>query len=232
VAHERILVVEDETDLQQVIRYNLRREGYRVSVAATGTEGLDCARHEKPDLILLDLMLPDTDGLEVCRRIRQDPGVGATPIIMVTAKNEETDVVVGLGVGADDYISKPFSVKELIARVRAVLRRGGHEVNDASQRPVRRGALEIDPARHEVALDGEDVRFTATEFRLLHYLASHPGRVYERDTLLRRVLGDDAIRIERNIDVHIRAIRKKLGAHRDMIETVRGVGYKFRDRGR
>lgn len=232
MSNERILVVEDERDLREVLAYNLSREGFRVSVASTGSDGLQRARSEKPDLILLDLMLPDVDGLEICRLVRQDPDISRTRIVMLTAKSEETDIVVGLGVGADDYMPKPFSVKELVARVKAVLRRGGHGTEEADRRPVRRGVLEIDPARHEVLVDGEPARFTATEFRLLHFLASRPGRVYERDTLLRRVLGDDAIRVERNIDVHIRSIRKKLGEHRDLIETVRGVGYKFRDSAR
>lgn len=229
MTRERILVVEDETDLREVLSYNLTREGFKVSSAGDGGEGVRTALEEKPDLILLDLMLPDVDGLEVCRRVRQDPNIGATPIIMVTAKDEETDVILGLGVGADDYIAKPFSVKELIARVKAVLRRGNQTVDDDPRKPLRRGAIKIDPGRHEVQVDGEPIRFTATEFRLLHFLAARPGRVYERDVLLRRVLGDDAIRVDRNIDVHVRAIRKKLGEHRDVIETVRGVGYKFRD---
>jgi len=229
MTRERILVVEDEADLREVLSYNLSREGFKVSTASDGGEGVRAALTEKPDLILLDLMLPDIDGLEVCRRVRQDPNVGATPIIMVTAKDEETDVILGLGLGADDYIAKPFSVKEVIARVKAVLRRGHASVDDDPRRPLRRGAIKIDPARHEVEIDGETLQFTATEFRLLHFLAARPGRVYERDVLLRRVLGDDAIRVDRNIDVHIRAIRKKLGEQRDVIETVRGVGYKFRD---
>jgi two-component system alkaline phosphatase synthesis response regulator PhoP len=227
MSRERILVIEDEADLREVLTYNLTREGFKVSAAADGGAGLELARETKPDLILLDLMLPDVDGLEVCRRVRQDPTLGTTPIIMVTAKTEETDVVLGLGIGADDYVSKPLSVKELIARVNAVLRRQTHVVDDDTRRALRRGPLKIDPARHVVELDGDDVRLTATEFNLLHFLAARPGRVYERDTLLRRVLGDDAIRVDRNIDVHIRSIRKKLGAHRELIETVRGVGYKF-----
>ncbi len=231
MARERILVVEDESDLREVLSYNLSREGFHVLAARDGGEGIRTAREKKPDLILLDLMLPDVDGLEVCRRVRQDSSIAGTPIIMVTAKGEETDVVLGLGVGADDYVAKPFSVKELIARVKAVLRRGASPEEEDERRPLRRGPILIDPARHEVSVDDEPVRFTATEFRLLKFLASRPGRVYERDVLLRRVLGDDAIRVDRNIDVHIRAIRKKLGPHRDLIETVRGVGYKFRDTG-
>jgi two-component system phosphate regulon response regulator PhoB len=229
MVRERILVVEDEGDLREVLAYNLSREGYRVSVAASGARALEAVRKEKPDLVLLDLMLPDLDGVEVCRRIRQDPGAGATPIVMVTAKSEESDMILGLGVGADDYVTKPFSVKALLARVKAVLRRGGASEPDPSPRAVRLEGLEVDPARHEVRVDGDSVHFTATEFRLLHFLASRPGRVFERETLLRRVLGDDALRVERNIDVHIRSIRKKLRGHRNKIETIRGVGYRFRD---
>ncbi len=229
MGHEHILVVEDEADLREVMAYNLRREGFQVRPAADGETGLRYALTDKPDLILLDLMLPDMDGLEVCRRVRGAPAIAGTPIIMVTAKGEESDVVLGLGVGADDYMTKPFSVKELVARVKAVLRRGHLAPEGEDRRAVRSGPLEVDPARHEVRVDGEIVRFTAAEFRLLHYLACRPGRVYERDTLLRYALGDDALRLERNIDVHVRAIRKKLGRHRDLIETVRGVGYKFRD---
>ncbi|MDA1193763.1 MAG: response regulator transcription factor [Planctomycetota bacterium] len=226
----RILVVEDEPDLREVLKYNLTREGYRVLTAADGATGLRLAREEKPDLILLDLMLPDLDGLEVCRRLRGDQSIGGTPIIMVTAKDEEADVVLGLGLGADDYIPKPYRMKEVVARVGAVLRRGSHDADDDPRQPLRRGPVRIDPARHDVEIDGVSVAFTATEFRLLHFLASRPGRVYERDTLLRRVLGDDAIRVDRNIDVHVRSIRKKLGPHRDIIETIRGVGYRFSDR--
>ncbi len=228
---EHILVVEDERDLCEVLAYNLRREHFQVSTARTGRDGLEAARSGKPDLILLDLMLPDLDGLEICRLVRQEPRISATPIIMLTAKGEETDIVVGFGVGADDYVPKPFSVKELIARVKAVLRRGSSQADEAPQRPVRRGAIEIDPARHEVRVEGEPVEFTATEFRLLYFLASRPGQVYERDTLLRRVLGTEAIRVARNIDVHIRSIRKKLGEQRNVVETVRGVGYRFSDAG-
>lgn len=229
MTRERILVIEDEADLREVLAYNLKREGFQVDSAGSGQGGLAKARERHPDLVLLDLMLPDLDGLEVCRRLRQDDELSTTPIIMVTAKGEETDIVVGLGVGADDYLAKPFSIKELIARVQAVLRRRNHGKEDEDRRRLRRGAIEIDPARHEVLVDGEQVRFTATEFRMLHFLALRPGRVYERDSLLRHVLGDEDFRVERNVDVHIRSIRKKLGEHRDAIETVRGVGYKFSD---
>jgi DNA-binding response OmpR family regulator len=228
MAYERILVVEDEGDLREVLAYNLTRERFRVSTARDGVSALDIARKTRPDLVLLDLMLPDLDGLEVCRRLRSDERLTRTPIIMLTAKGEESDIVLGLGVGADDYVTKPFSVKEVVARVQAVLRRRTPE-EGASARNLERGPLRIDPERHEVHLDGESIRFTATEFSLLHFLARRPGRVWSRDDLLRRVLGEDVIRLDRNIDVHVRSIRKKLGEHRELIETVRGVGYRFAD---
>jgi len=228
MAYERILVVEDEGDLREVLAYNLTRERFRVSTARDGVSALDLARKTRPDLVLLDLMLPDLDGLEVCRRLRSDERLTRTPIIMLTAKGEESDVVLGLGVGADDYVTKPFSVKEAVARVQAVLRRRAPEEGDTA-RCLERGPLKIDPERHEVWIDGSSVRFTATEFNLLHFLARKPGRVWSRDDLLRRVLGEDVIRLDRNIDVHVRSIRKKLGEHRELIETVRGVGYRFAD---
>jgi DNA-binding response OmpR family regulator len=229
VKTEKIVVIEDEADILEVIEYNLRREGFDVIPSQSGEDGLDKVESAAPDLILLDLMLPEIDGIELCRRLKSDPLTVGIPIIMVTAKGEESDVVLGLGVGADDYITKPFSPKELVARVKAVLRRGRLRVDtDRKDRIVRDGVV-VDLKRHEVKVDGESVSFTATELRLLHFLASHPGRVFTRDHLLSRVIGEDAIVIDRNIDVHIRAIRKKLGAHRDLIETVRGVGYRFRE---
>jgi DNA-binding response OmpR family regulator len=229
MTRERILVVEDEGDLREVLAYNLTREGYRVSTASGGARALDLVRRERPDLVVLDLMLPDLDGLEICRRIRREAEVAATPILILTAKSEESDVILGLGVGADDYVTKPFRVRELVARVKAVLRRASGGPAEIGERPLRFGKIEIDPAKHDVKLDQERVHFTATEFRLLYFLASRPGRVFERDVLLRRVLGDDSMRVERNIDVHVRSIRKKLGDHRELLETVRGVGYRFRD---
>jgi two-component system phosphate regulon response regulator PhoB len=226
---EKIVVIEDEPNILEVLAYNLKREGFQVVAVEDGEEGLTLVRQEAPDLVLLDLMLPGLDGIEVCRRIKTDPVTRSTPIIMVTAKDEESDVVLGLGVGADDYIAKPFSPRELIARVQAVLRRGPRrEEMDADERLVR-GGLVIDAVRHEVLVNSEPVGFTATEFRLLHYLASHPGRVFTREQLINRIIGDGALVTDRNIDVHIRAVRKKLGDYRDMIDTVRGVGYRFRD---
>jgi len=226
---ERILVIEDEEDLVEVMSYNLRREGFEVRAARSGLDGLDRARRDGADLVLLDLMLPDVDGLEVCRRLRRDPSTARVPVIMVTAKGEESDIVLGLGVGADDYIPKPFSPRELVARVKAVLRRGPVRGEEGPTERVVRGPLVVDAARHEARLDGALLTLTATEFRLLHFLAAHPGWVFTRDQLLRRVMGEHVILVDRNIDVHVRAIRHKLGDHRELIETVRGVGYRFRD---
>jgi DNA-binding response OmpR family regulator len=229
VKTEKIVVIEDEADILEVIEYNLRREGFDVIASQSGEDGLEKIEKASPDLILLDLMLPEIDGIDLCRRLKSDPLTATIPVIMVTAKGEESDVVLGLGVGADDYVTKPFSPKELIARVKAVLRRGQlRDDSDRKGRVVRDGVV-VDVKRHEVKVDGAAVSFTATELRLLHFLASHPGRVFTRDHLLSRVIGEDAIVIDRNIDVHIRAIRKKLGDHRDLIETVRGVGYRFRE---
>ncbi|NNE43660.1 MAG: response regulator [Gemmatimonadetes bacterium] len=229
MAKERILVIEDEPDIAELIEYNLVREGYWVSVTADGEEGFDRVVSDSPDLVMLDLMLPGTDGLELCRRLKEDPVTREIPIIMVTAKTEESDVVLGLGVGADDYVPKPFSPKELVARVRAVLRRGKVRVEATGKERIRRGELSVDAVRHQVKLHDRDVPFTATEFRLLHMLASHPGRAFTREQLLSRVIGESAAVTDRNIDVHIRTIRKKLDDHRDLIETVRGVGYRFRE---
>ncbi len=227
---ERIVVIEDETDILEVIAYNLKREGYDVVTSTSGEDGLDKIEKTKPNLVVLDLMLPEVDGIELCRKLKSDPVTQAIPVIMVTAKGEESDVVLGLGVGADDYVTKPFSPRELTARVKAVLRRSKTRTEvDRRERVTFEGVI-IDPQRHEVKVDGESVALTATEFRLLHFLASHPGRVFTRDHLLTRVIGEDAIVIDRNIDVHVRAIRKKMGARRDFIETIRGVGYRFKDR--
>ena len=225
----KIAVIEDEPDILELLEYNLTREGFTVVSATNGDEGLRTVVKEAPDLVLLDLMLPGLDGIDVCRQLKTDAATQNIPIIMVTAKGEESDVVLGLGIGADDYVTKPFSPKELMARVRAVLRRGKVKPSAGSERLSFDGVV-VDPVRHEVLVDSNEVGFTATEFRLLHLLASHPGRVFSRDQLVSRVIGEGAAVIDRNIDVHVRAIRKKLGAYRDVIDTVRGVGYRFRDR--
>ena len=229
VARKKIVVIEDEPDIQEVIDYNLTREGYTVITADSGDEGVRKVVNEAPDLVLLDLLLPGLDGIEVCRKLKMDPVTQKIPIIMVSAKGEESDVVLGLGVGADDYVTKPFRPKELVARVRAVLRRGVLQDDEARSERLVRGGLVVDAARHEVKVDGQSVTLTATEFRLLHLLASHPGRVFTRDQLVTRVIGGGAAVIDRNIDVHVRSIRKKLGEHRHLIGTIRGVGYRFQD---
>lgn len=225
---ERILVIEDEPDIAEVVQYNLEREGFRVVAATDGEEGLALVHKEFPDAILLDLMLPKLDGLEVCRRLKADPHLRSIPVIMVTAKGEVNDIVAGLEAGADDYVTKPFIPKVLVARIKAVVRRGTWDDERPHERLVL-GSVIVDAKRHEVRVEGEPVTLTATEFKLLHYLASHPGRVFTRNHLLDRVMGGDAALVDRNIDVHVGAIRRKLGAYRDLIETIRGVGYRLRD---
>ena len=227
MSRTRIVVVEDEPDILEILGYNLRREGYEVQSAPDGTSGLSLIRREKPDLVLLDLMLPGIDGLEICRTLKNSSETADTLIIMVTAKGEESDIVLGLGAGADDYISKPFSPKEMVARVKAVLRRGPGIWQASRQEVVERGELIIDTIRHKVSLAGRELRMTATEFRLLHFLASNPGRVFSRDQLISNALGDDTVVVDRNIDVHVRGIRKKLAIDPPVIETIRGVGYRF-----
>jgi DNA-binding response OmpR family regulator len=226
---ERILVIEDESDILDLLRYNLRKDGYDVECASDGERGLDLARTKAVDLVLLDLMLPGIDGLEVCRRLRTDQRTEHVPVIMVTSKGEESDVLVGLSLGADDYVTKPFSIKELLARVKVVLRRTRPEqAGRPEKRPIARAGIEIDPIRHHVKVDGAPVAFTLAEFRLLHFLMRNEGRVFTRSELLPRVVGGDVIVVDRNIDVHVRNVRKKLGpAKMGHVVTVRGVGYKF-----
>jgi len=228
---QTVLIIEDEPDIADVMKYNLVRSGFHVLTAPTGPDGLRLARDRNPDLVLLDLMLPGMDGLEVCRRMKVDPLTRETALIMVTAKGEESDIVLGLGLGADDYVTKPFSPRALVARIRSVLRRGPLRDGDSAPERIVRDGVVIDLTRHELRVDGAPVAATATEMRLLYHLASQPGRVFTRDQLLSRVIGDQAIVVDRNIDVHVGAIRRKLGAHRNLIETVRGVGYRFRDIG-
>ena len=227
--NEKIVIIEDESDILEVIAYNLKREGFEVFESRDGEDGLLEIEKHAPDLVILDLMLPTIDGIELCRKLKTDPVTREVPVIMVTAKGAESDIVLGLGVGADDYVTKPFSPKELVARVKAVLRRGKLKDDGGKQDRIETGGLVVDLKRFEVRVDDKPVRYTATELRLLHFLASHPGRVFTRDHLLSRVIGDDAIVIDRNIDVHIRSVRKKIGSYRDFVETVRGVGYRFND---
>ncbi len=222
----RILVVEDELDLLDTVMFALRREGMRPIRCSNGEEALVLVGTERPDLVLLDLMLPGMDGLEVCRRLRSSEATARIPIIMMTAKAEETDAVIGLGIGADDYVRKPFGLKELVARIKTILRRH-EEPRDPTPKVLRSGGMEVDPARHELRIAAEPVTLTATEFRLLHYLVKHRERVFTRAQLLDRALGNDVIVIERNIDVHISSLRRKLGEHGRKIVTLRGVGYRF-----
>lgn len=228
MGRSKIVVIEDEPDIVEVMCYNLQREGYQVSSTTRGDEGLELVRNQSPSLVILDLMLPGMDGLSVCQQIKSDPLTRSTPIIIVSAKGEESDVVIGLGLGADDYIAKPFSPREMLARVKEVLRRGPLQEEQQKDRIVARD-LVIDPSRHEVRAAGELVKLTATEFKLIHQLASQPGRAYTREQLLNRVVGEGVVVVDRNIDVHIRSVRKKLGELGEMIQTIRGVGYRFVD---
>ncbi len=221
----RLLVIEDEPSLVAALRYSLQREGFRVDSAADGVEGLEKARSLQPDLIVLDLMLPRLDGLEVCRRVRATSNV---PILMLTARADEVDKVVGLEVGADDYLAKPFGMRELVARVRALLRRAP-DTADRGQ-PLTVGALTLDPAGHTVRRDGEPVELKPREFALLRFLASHAGQAFTRDQLIERVWGHDFPGDERTVDVHVRWLREKIEADPGRpvhLLTVRGVGYKL-----
>lgn len=229
MSSKKIVIVEDEPDILEILSYNLKREGFDVSTALNGTDGLKIIQQVVPDLALLDLMLPGMDGLEICRELKSHQSTSNIPIIMVTAKGEESDVVLGLGVGADDYIAKPFSPKELIARVKAVIRRSVKRDIETEKERIEIGDLSIDSGRYKVLLNGKEIKFTATEFRLLQYLASQPGRVFSREQLLNYAFGTDVVVVDRNIDVHIRAIRKKLDTDQQLIETIRGIGYRFMD---
>ena len=228
-----ILLVEDEKDLQDLIRYNLIREGYRLHAADTGEQALRFVRSEVPDLILLDLMLPSMDGLEVCPALRSKSGTAGVPIIMLTAKGEESDVVTGLEAGADDYITKPFSPRVLSARIKAVLRRRAEEATGASgvgpDGVTRVRELVIDPSRHEVRVGGQVVDLTATEFRLLSLLAGRPGRVFTREQIIESIHDGYAAVTDRSVDVQVVALRRKLGEIGKDIQTVRGVGYRFKE---
>lgn len=227
MAKDHILIIEDEEDILALIHYNLSREGYRVSAATSGEEGLRLARKERPDLLVLDLMLPGMDGLAVCRALKQQAETAAIAVVMLTAKGEEADVVAGLELGADDYVTKPFSPKVLAARIAAVLRRRGKPTD--SEEVVEHSGLSIHPGRNEVLVDGVAVELTFTEFRVLQFLASRPGWVFTRYQIVNAVRGDDYSVTERAVDVQIVGLRKKLGAAGKLIETVRGVGYRFKD---
>jgi two-component system, OmpR family, alkaline phosphatase synthesis response regulator PhoP len=228
MAHEKILVVEDESDIRELVAYNLVKQGYRVIPSETGEDGLRLVRSETPDLIVLDLMLPGVDGLEVCRTLKRDPDTASIPLVMLTAKGEEADIVTGLELGADDYLTKPFSPRVLIARIRAVLRRKSDEPLD-EQEELRIHDLTIHPGRHEVLVNGTAVPLTATEFRVLYVLAQRPGWVFTRYQIANSVHGGDYIVTDRSVDVQIVGLRKKLGEAAEYIETIRGVGYRFKE---
>lgn len=231
---QSILVIEDEEDIRELVSYNLLKEGYQVASTASGEEGLAAIKDCKPALILLDLMLPGMDGLQVCRILRSEEATAATPVVMLTAKGEEADIVKGLEAGADDYIVKPFAPKVLLARLKAIFRRVAQDAVHADSDGEGDGVMErhtltIHPGRHEVHVKNKRVELTSTEFRLLRFLARRPGWVYTRHQILQGVHGDDYLITDRAVDVQIVGLRKKLGSAGDLIETVRGVGYRFRD---
>lgn len=225
---QSILVVEDEEDIRELINYNLTREGFRVEAVSTGEEALQSLKKSTPDLILLDLMLPGVDGLEVCRRMKSNANTSSVPVVIVTAKGEEADVVTGLEMGADDYVIKPFSPRVLLARVRAVLRRQDSPPVDEED-TLEIHNMVIHPGRHEVTLEGKKVDLTLTEFRMLHLLASRPGWVFTRYQIIEAVHGENYLVTDRSVDVQVVGLRKKLGSSGRLIETVRGIGYRFKE---
>ena len=228
---EHILVIEDEEDILALLHYNLIKEGFKVTCAQTGEEGLKAARSVHPDLIVLDLMLPGIDGLDVCRALKNDKATTATPIVMLTAKGEEHDIVTGLELGADDYVTKPFSPRVLSSRLKAVLRRRQRDSDSATDESesLHIGPISIHPGRNEVLVNGQEVDLTFTEFRVLYLLARRPGWVFTRYQIVNAVRGDDYSVTDRAVDVQIVGLRKKLGPAGKIIETVRGVGYRFKD---
>ena len=226
VAAERILIVEDEEDIAELLEYNLHRQGYEAEAVGSGEEGLSLVPEIAPDLLILDLMLPGLSGLDVCRKLKADPATRSIPVIMLTAKGEEEDIIAGFEAGADDYVTKPFRPRILLARVKAVLSRG------AAARPGEDGVTEVEgmtihAGRHEVTVGGENVDLTRTEFRILQFLASRPGWVFTRGQIVRAVHGDDYPVTGRSVDVQVAALRRKLGQAGAMVQTVRGVGYKM-----
>lgn len=226
---KHILIIEDEPDIQEILKYNLEKEHYHVSLADTGEEGLKKATGTLPDLILLDLMLPGIDGLEVCRRIREDSKTKDLLVVMLTAKGTEADIVIGLTLGADDYMVKPFNTSELMARIKAVLRRREPRDQKGDQQILKAGPIIVDMQKHMATCEEENLDLTLSEFKLLSFLARKKGRVFTRDQLLDAIVGADVFVTARNIDVHIASLRKKLGKAGRMIVTVRGVGYRFEE---
>jgi two-component system, OmpR family, alkaline phosphatase synthesis response regulator PhoP len=228
MAKEKILVVDDEEDINELIEYNMERDGFQVRCAVSGEEALSIAEEDLPSLIVLDLMLPGIDGLEVCRKLKTGLKTKDIPIVMLTAKSEDADIVAGLELGADDYVTKPFSPRVLLARIRSVLRRGFPKQDHETEYLMVHGVA-IDPARHEVLIEGRRRDLSASEFRILYFLARKPGRVYSRDQIITAIRGEDYPVTDRSVDVAIVGLRKKLGKAGKLIETVRGVGYRFRE---
>lgn len=222
----RVLIVDDEPDLLELVRYNLTQAGYDVACVTSGEEALAHVRLHTPDLIVLDVLLPGADGLEVCKALRRNPQTAAIPIVMLTARSEDADIVAGLELGADDYLTKPFSPRVLLARIKAVLRR--QETDAGAEATVVYDDVVIHPRRYEVRLGEQLVHLTPTEFHILHFLARRPGWVFTRYQIVDAVRGEDAEVTERSVDVHVAAIRRKLGPYRDLVETLRGVGYRFK----
>ena len=228
MSKKKLLIIEDDRSLANVVEYNFANSGYEVFCARDGQDGINQARNRLPDIILLDLMIPVIDGIEVCRQLRAESTTRETPIIMVTAKSEEVDQLIGFSVGADDYVIKPFSVRVLMEKVKTLLRRHARSQGTGLD-IVTSGPVEVDRGRHRVLVDQKQLELTPSEFRLLDTLIRHPGRAFERSELINAALGADTLALERTIDVHIRSLRKKLGVHADVIQTVRGVGYRFRE---
>jgi two-component system, OmpR family, alkaline phosphatase synthesis response regulator PhoP len=225
---KRICVVEDDRDIGELIQYNLERDGFQVFLSTDGNEGLASIQQHKPDAVVLDIMLPEIDGVEICRILKQDDKTKEIPIIMLTAKSEESDIIVGLQLGADDYITKPFSPKVLVARVKAILRRSKRQI--VIKDDVRDfGDLTIDLLKHKVVYRKKSINLTTIEFSILEFLSRTPGRVYTRDQMLDSIWKEGKFIVDRAVDVHIRGLRKKLDGAADFIETVRGIGYRFKD---
>jgi len=225
----KILIIEDERALVEPLVYNMQREGFEVLVAHDGQDGLRQAQLKIPDLVVLDLMLPVKGGIEVARELRSDSQTRQIPIIMVTAKAEEADQLVGFAVGADDYVTKPYSIKVLIERIKRELRRRQTREANASRTLLRHHGVEVDRLRHRATVDSQELSLTPTEFRLLETLLRQPGRAFSRHELMDAAIGEDAVVLERTIDVHVKSLRKKMGESADFIETIRGVGYRFQE---
>lgn len=227
---KKILVVDDEQDIVDLISYNLSKEGYKVFTASNGTQAVEVATTVRPDLVILDIMMPGMDGFEVCRSLRQDTTLATTAVMFLTAKSSEIDQILGLELGADDYIQKPISPRVLLARVKTIIRRGQEKVRTetiAAPEILRLGALEVNRQNYTVRVDGKEIFFPKKEFELLAFLASNRGKVFSREALLRRIWGESVYVIDRTVDVHVSKVREKLGTYGAWIETVKGVGYRF-----